>query len=382
MPAAKHKILVLDATNQNTLAIVRSLGAAGYEIHVAGYQASAPAFFSIYCKRKIRMPSPVRDESGFAKALLQALASENYLLVMPVGFGSYKVCAAIQDKIRERTKLIVTSKENITLASGKDETYALAEQLGIPFPKTFKPASQEELSKLNLQFPVVIKAPFESGKNVVEYARNETELKRKFDSMCRRNNYSAPHLPLLQEYVEGDGYGFFAYYENGICKRIFMHHRIREYPVTGGASVCAESFRDENLKALGKRMLDYLKWDGVAMVEFKKDNRSGEYKLMEINPKFWGSLELAIVAGVDFPGMLVKRAGGFPVEAGEEYSQITFQWMLNGELYHFLERPSSFFRILSTCFRSKKDFRWSDPVPHVLQFLFIFIHYYKKLTGR
>ena len=83
-----------------------------------------------------------------------------------------------------------------------------------------------------------------------------------------------------------------------------MHRRIRERLVMGGPSTCAESVYDSKLLDYGLRVLKNLKWHGVAMVEFKKDSIDGEFKLMEINPKFWGSLDLAIASGVDFPYLL------------------------------------------------------------------------------
>lgn len=67
-----------------------------------------------------------------------------------------------------------------------------------------------------------------------------------------------------------------------------MHKRMREYPITGGSSTAAESMYDPELRDLGLTLLKALDWHGVAMVEFKKDSRDGKYKLMEINPKFWG----------------------------------------------------------------------------------------------
>ncbi len=161
-----------------------------------------------------------------------------------------------------------------------------------------------------------------------------------------------------------------------------MHHRIREYPVTGGASVCAESFYEEELKGLGMKLLDHLKWEGVAMVEFKKDNKDGKYKLMEINPKLWGSLELAITAGVHFPELLVEASEERLEFRESTYDKSTFQWLLNGELFHFIERPGAFFRILRSLLISKKDFRWDDIKPNLFQVANIFVHYKKKFSRR
>lgn len=376
-----HKILVLDAANQNTLAIVRHLSRAGYIVHVCGYQQASLALFSKYPKKKFVIPAPDKSEEGFINALVKILTGEKYNLLMPVGFKSYKACTNHQEKLKALTNLIVTTQSNIALAADKRATYNLAQQTGVPYPKTIRLHSRSEIHTLETSYPAVVKSPFESGQNVVEYADNKQQLIEKFEAMCAKNKFEFPNLPIIQEYVQGEGYGFFAYYEEGKCRSIFMHHRLREYPVTGGASVCAEAYRDEKLKLYGMKLLDELKWNGVAMVEFKKDIANGEYKLMEINPKFWGSLELALSSGVNFPDMLIRKAAGEEIAYNESYEKVTFQWLLNGELLHVIERPSDFFGVIKTLFYSKTDLCFRDPVPHLFQIANIFTHYYKKLKG-
>jgi predicted ATP-grasp superfamily ATP-dependent carboligase len=71
-----------------------------------------------------------------------------------------------------------------------------------------------------------------------------------------------------------------------------------------------ESFHDEVMEELGTRLLRALDWRGVAMVEFKRDRRTGEYKLLEVNPRFWGSLPLALHCGVVFPVYQAQLALG------------------------------------------------------------------------
>lgn len=375
------KVLLLDASNQNTLAITRHLGKAGHEIHLVGYQEHSLAFYSRYVSSKYIFPDPRKDGEAYVDRILQLLSQKHFDFLMPVGFRSYQLCAAHREEIRKHTRLVITTDQNISLAISKQKTYEYAARLGVPVPKTYRASSVEELKNLPLTYPVVIKSPFESGKNVVEYARTLGEAEEKFSSMCAKEKLAAPDTPLLQEYVEGDGYGFFAMYHGGKCTDYFMHHRIREYPVTGGASVCAESFRDDGLKKLGLTLLDSLQWEGVAMVEFKKDKRDGKYKLMEINPKLWGSLELAICAGVNFPQLLLDTSGGKPAKEAGQYRQVVFQWLINGELFHFLERPRSLPGIIKSLFVSKKDFRWSDLKPNLFQVANIFVHYKKKRSA-
>jgi predicted ATP-grasp superfamily ATP-dependent carboligase len=101
--------------------------------------------------------------------------------------------------------------------------------------------------------------------------------------------------------------------EGGRLLAAFCHRRLREYPVSGGPSTLAVSVRDPRLVELGTALLRALDWVGVAMVEFKQDGR-GEYRLMEVNPRLWGSLPLAIAAGVNVPYAWYRLAAGLPVE--------------------------------------------------------------------
>jgi predicted ATP-grasp superfamily ATP-dependent carboligase len=376
------KILILDGGNQNTLAIVRYLGRhKDLELHVVGYNSLSQACYSKFADKKVFFPSPKKDPSGFYEALLIQLKKEKYDLLMPVGFLSFEVCMQHKEEIKKHTHVTLTNDESFALASNKNKTYRFAQENGIACPKTYFLKSKADIKILETPFPIVIKAPFEMGKNVVEYAHSKNEMIEKFEMLCNTYDFKEPDLPVVQQYIIGEGFGFFAYYEEGKCIKKFMHRRIREYPVSGGASVCAESFYDEKLEENGKKMLDLVKWNGVAMVEFKKHS-DGEYKLMEINPKFWGSLELALASGVDFPYCLIQQQRGQKIEANESYKQVRFQWVLNGELFHFFSNPRSFFKIIADLFRSKKDFRFSDPLPNAIQFVLIFLHIYKKFKRR
>jgi len=125
---------------------------------------------------------------------------------------------------------------------------------------------------------------------------------------------AAEEFPLiLQERIDGPGLGVFACYRGGRPIAWFSHRRLREKPPWGGVSVLCESAPvPADARRYATQLLEDLQWDGVAMVEFKQDARDGTPMLMEINPRFWGSLQLAIDAGVDFPVLLVEGGGDEP----------------------------------------------------------------------
>jgi len=117
--------------------------------------------------------------------------------------------------------------------------------------------------------------------------------------------------PIVQEYIDGPEYGFFALYNKGKLKAKFQHRRTLSFSYQGGVSACRQAVRIKALDELGTKILGSLNWHGPAMVECKFDQKEKKFKLIEINPRFWGSLPLAIQAGVDFPYLdyLIARDG-------------------------------------------------------------------------
>jgi predicted ATP-grasp superfamily ATP-dependent carboligase len=122
---------------------------------------------------------------------------------------------------------------------------------------------------------------------------------------------SAGYPLLVQQRVEGPGIGVFMLRWKGEVIAAFAHRRIREKPPSGGVSVYRESAPlDPELFDKSRRLLESFDWSGVAMIEYKVDAGTGVPYLMEINGRFWGSLQLAVDAGVDFPVLLLDAATG------------------------------------------------------------------------
>jgi hypothetical protein len=115
---------------------------------------------------------------------------------------------------------------------------------------------------------------------------------------------------LVQGFVPGRGTGAFLLLWNGDVRASFMHRRIHEVPHTGGnSSLRASHFSQEILDDALAR-LRALNWTGVAMLEYRVDEATGRPWFIELNGRFWGSLHLALYAGVDFPRILVDCFDG------------------------------------------------------------------------
>jgi len=346
----KIKVLITDAGYKHTLAAVRSLGKAGFFVVAMGSNRFSQSFFSRYCNKKLICPDP-RNEEEFIQFLIEYLSKESIDVLIPIGYTTTVTISKHKKELLSYVKIPIANYESMQIASNKEKTMQLADSLNIPTPIEYYSIDSVEI------FPVVVKGLYESGH--VRYINSPDELRT-----INFNEY------LIQEYIPGEGYGFYALFNNGIEKAVFMHKRLREYPISGGASTCAMSVYNEELKRLGLALLRQLHWHGVAMVEFKKDSRDGKFKLMEINPKFWGSLDLSIAAGIDFPVFLVNMALEGDITPIFQYdTEMKYRWPFPDDTLHILANPKSIMNVIMESFNKKlrSNVSIGDFLPNILQ---------------
>lgn len=382
------KVLLTDGSHKNTLAIMRYLGKLNFKIDILHHKKSAPAY-SKFCNQLIICPN-VNDEIAYFDFVLYLVKNNSYDILIPVGVKPVEIFSKRLELLKQFVKIEIPEYNILKVALDKKLTFQFAEENNIPHPKTIYPNNIEEAIILSekLNFPVIIKSSNESVlKFPTIYIENKNQLIKELENLVEKEKEQVINsFPLVQERIFGSGFGFFAIYQNGKCKRIFMHKRLRENPVSGGISTCAKSFYDTKLLEIGKNILDKLNWHGQAMVEFKQDEKTGEFKLIEINPKFWGSLELCLSAGMNFPLSLCEMAQGQELEYIDNYNKNRkFLWIVasNGELYRLFQKPSDFFIVIGNwmSFNSRSDFWLSDPKPTFLQFAHFLIFVKNKIKN-
>ena len=307
------RILVTDSDTRSGLAVVRSLGRAGQEVFVAGERHPSLASVSRHCRGFEPCPNPGHDPDGFVPAIAEAARRRQIELVVPTTEITTLLLTQQREGLPENCRLPFADANTVANASNKAWVVQLAADLGVPVPRTIVVDSAAQALVIDMPFPVVVK-PARSRVRTdgvwlstgVGYAQNLDDLRQKLEALP-----AAVFPVLLQERIEGPGRGLFACFDRGRPVALFAHRRLREKPPSGGVSVLCESAPlDPVAVDYGTRLLSRLGWQGVAMVEFKQDQRDGSLRLMEINARFWGSLQLAIDAGVDFPRILADVAGG------------------------------------------------------------------------
>jgi predicted ATP-grasp superfamily ATP-dependent carboligase len=263
---------------------------------------------------------------------------------MPVTDVTTHAVALNQERIRQHAAVAVPPLDAFELVADKQRLLERAVACGIPIPITTPVGGRAELEEVlgRVSYPVVVKparsrvrTPGGWLRTSVHYAASQAELRRLFD----QTHYLGAHPSLLQERIEGPGVGVFVLFDRGRAVAAFAHKRLRERPPSGGVSVLRESVPlDASLKAQAERLLGPLGWHGVAMLEYKRDARTGWCFLMEVNGRFWGSLQLAVDAGIDFPYLAWQLALGQRLHDAPAYKVgIKSRWLL-GDLDHLLLR--------------------------------------------
>jgi predicted ATP-grasp superfamily ATP-dependent carboligase len=215
---------------------------------------------------------------------------------------------------------------------------------GVPVPRTRFVGGLADLKECaaRLEYPVVVKPtrsrmPTKHGwvSTTVQYAQSEDALWR----MYQQTDYLGRYPSLIQERIVGPALAIFVLCDRGKLLTAFAHRRLREKPPSGGVSVLSESVAvDPQLREFAVRLLGPLGWHGVAMLEFKQDARTGNVFLIEVNGRFWGSLQLAIAAGIDFPYLSWQLALGKHPDVPPAYRVgVRNRWLL-GDLDHLLLR--------------------------------------------
>jgi len=368
------RVLVTDAEQRASVAVVRSLGRAGLTVIVGVHAEPALAAVSRYASKSVRLPDPLVSARCFAEAIERLVLDEKIDAILPISEQS--LLALLGERHRFPTAILpFPALATFQRICDKQEVLKIAQTVGIEVPKQCVISHFDELSAeaQSLNFPLVLKPSRSVGttgeqleKQGVTYAHSLQDLRRQVASM------SAAGFPLLlQERIEGYGTGIFLLRWEGRTHATFAHQRLREKPPSGGVSTYAESILpDPELLAASERLLDKLGWSGVAMVEYKRDESCGRDVLMEINGRFWGSLQLAIDAGVDFPILLLQVASGRGITASPPRLGVRYRWLM-GDVDSFLKViftrrahlnvPGSFptrMKLAKSFFRFGKNERW------------------------
>ena len=313
------------------LGVVRSLGRHGIPVWVLHEGGQLLATLSRFTRRSV--PWPHGDEAERVGFLVD-LASRNGLegwALFPTGDEAAALVARHHAELSNWYRPTTQPWDVLRWAYDKRLTCQLADKLHVSHPWTFCPRSRAELAETDVVFPVILKPAFRTDFNPLTVAKawrvdDRPSLLARYDEACA---FMDPKVLMVQELIPGRGEAQFSYAaicQEGRSLASLVARRLRQFPMDfGRASTFVETVDEPAVIAPAVRILEAMKFTGIVEVEFKRDPRDGQYKLLDINPRVWGWHTLGGRAGVDFPYLLWLLTSGAAVP--ESRPQIGVRWM-------------------------------------------------------
>ena len=312
-----RQVLVLDADQLSTLAVVRSLGRHGCAVTAAAASPHAIAFQSRYASQHLIYPDPLQQHRAFLEWLTNTLTNHSFDLMIPVTDRSIVPILTIRNALEALSPIAIAPNPVMEQVVSKCRMHSLALEAGLDVPESWiikTPAALDTVDPQN-GFPLVVKA--ERSLAWLDGYGQALETRYVADRATLKDigaRYALYGDVLVQSRVMGHGVGLGLLARNGLLLHCFQYRRLHELPLTGGGSAYRVSETlDPVLEGQATELVRQLGWHGAMMLEFKYDPRAKMYWFIEANGRFWGGLPLALAAGVDFPRHLVSLYQNQPV---------------------------------------------------------------------
>ncbi|WP_075619601.1 ATP-grasp domain-containing protein [Paenisporosarcina indica] len=372
-----NTVFITDGLLRKSLSTTRSLGKQGIQTVVGEKSGFSPSGFSRYCRKRVTYPNPQTKPHLFKEWLFKFLQQENQPVFLPMDDIIMDIVMKHRDEIVKASKCLLPRKSSYEVAADKYETMQLARQQKIDCPITYLVRRVEDLDHIRdtATFPLIIKPRKSSGSRGIRKVQKKEDLTPLFLEI--QQDY--PEI-LVQEFIPlGDRYDVCLLFDQqSEIRASFVQKEIRHFPVAMGPSTVQESVIFDDLIERSKHLLKPLGWSGIVEVEFMMDSRTNQPKVLEINPRFWNSLDLAVQSGVDFPYLLVQLCLDKEIASQNQYEiGKRSRWLFPGDLLHFLWNPNR--RFMDPPLVSGKrqrvyddTFTLHDPVPGVIWILTCF----------
>ncbi len=382
MPAkTKFDCLLTYGWVRSTYAALVNLAQKGLSVAIGDSTRIGMSQFSKYSKKVFKYTSFLADKSRFLNDICDILEAATPAVYLP----SHDETELISEHIHtfpSQTLIPIPSIKLLQIANNKSESQALAQQIGLLTATRVNYETPEQLLNLiGASRKMVIRTRKGNSAKGVYYANGPEQVYQTVKSVIEKYGCTKERYPVVQEYVCGEGWGVSCLYWEG--KRIahFTHRRLREKTATGGTSTLREHQPNELLENMAFHLLDKLGWHGLAMVEFKYDPIENKGYFIEINPRMWGSIHLAISAGVEFPYLIYLCATEGPESALCYFSKckIRYPWRSRWYLGDCIIAANKIshlkFKDFLTCLvpgntDTYDDLCFSDPLPFLGEILY------------
>ena len=371
------------------LGIVRSLGSRGIPVCLIDNELSI-ARFSRYTKQTIRV-TELRDEQKTADTIVaigRQLKLDGWVLY-PTRDETVAALSHHRDVLSRSFRVPTADWNVVRWAWDKRNTYKMAQDVGIPIPRTWFLQSIEDIGQMDLTYPLIIKPAIKE--HFIYATKAKGWRANNPDELLRLLQQAATFVPIselmLQEYIPGGSgqqYGYGAFFKDGRAIGSMTTHNLRSHPLQlGRSSTFVASIDLPVIDERAQQFLRAINYYGLVEIEFRLDPRDQDYKLLDVNARTWGYHSLGAAAGVDFSYMLFQDQLGRPVpparaRPGVVWARLTTDipagilavgaWQLGA--WRFLKSIATF--------DTEPVFSLRDPMPGLAEMALIPYLFYKR----
>lgn len=306
------------------LSNTRSLGEAGIPVYVID-KNNCLARYSRYCKKFFYCPNYI--DPSFIDFLIDLAERENLKgwALIPSNDHAVISIAKNREALEKYYKIITPSIAIVENIYDKSKLLSIAENCGVPIPKTFYINSQSNIPT-NVNYPVLTKGRqglsfYKATGKKVFFSNSLPELKEHLQTIGK---VFPIEETFTQEYIPFDGsnktISFTAFCIEGGIKAHWAGVKLREHPVQFGTATFAQSVYVEECHKQSITLLKELNYTGVCEIEFLKNPNDGEFKLIEINARTWLWVGLAKACGVNYALMIYNYLNNIPVVYPTRYA--------------------------------------------------------------
>jgi len=344
-------------------------------------------FRSKYSKAILTAYDPNEDIEKFIKDMKKHDSLYNFDIALPLGDMFSLVYSLHKNELDFEIPLPDYNIFSIAIDKGK--TMEVAIQNSIPIPRTL--FEYEDISDIknwmneeNIAYPIIVKARkrgdiWGSGTRVVKNEKQLLDVLKEFKRIGKKEPIYNYERPLIQEYINGKIYDCCVLYNNGKLRAMLTQIREKTAHPWGGAGAVNITNDIKEIKAQTKKLMDSIKWYGPAQVEWVYDTIDQNYKLIEINPRLWGTLQLSIEAGINFPELIIEMVKNGDIEEHFEYkTEIKHRWAFPHEFGNLILSKGNKIKKLIEFFNPKDvfdnktyfSFDFDDPAPDIYGIMF------------
>lgn len=310
--------VITDVHYRMSLALIRDLAQAGVRT-VCCEREGVPAllgFVSKYTDETVLLPREGWPDTLYDLCARLTEREGERPALLPVGAVTLAALSAERERFAAVCGLCIPTPEQLDAFNSKETVAQLGEKLGVPVPARFVPQGGEDIPAFfrKIALPCVVK-PLCGEKFGLSAAQRYVIARTPEQGAAAFGRFQAltGEPPMVQEYLPGAGLGCSVLAEEGTVRAALCHRRVREYPVSGGPSSCCVRVDRPDLEGYAARLVSETGYTGLAMFEFK-EGADGQPRLLEINPRVWGTFPLtrASRSGIPLLWYTLSRNRGDP----------------------------------------------------------------------